>query len=191
MARSLPVEIIAREFMAGDRRPGARGEQAQQITLALGELDRFIGAPQLAALDAEGVVAHPDLVARFVTDPAAAHDVLEAEDEFAGLKRLGDIVVDAGFEAFNAVLRLRPGRQHADGDRRDALELAGEVQPALARHHDVEDHEVESETAHGGPGGYRVAGSGNAEAVVLQVSAEQIPDPMVVVDQQNVGGVVR
>ena len=68
----------------------------------------------------------------------------------------------------------------------DALEVARELEPGLAGHHDVEDDEIEGEAAHGRPGASGVAGRRDAEAVVLQEAREQIADALVVVDDQDV-----
>ena len=39
MARSLPVELVAGQLVAGDRHARPLREQAQQVALALGQLD--------------------------------------------------------------------------------------------------------------------------------------------------------
>ena len=79
----------------------------------------------------------------------AAQDVLQPQQQLARLEGLGDIVVDAGLQALDAVLGLGPGGQHADRNVGDRLEVAGKLEAALARHHDVEDDDVEGQAAHG------------------------------------------
>ena len=80
--------------------------------------------------------------------------------------------------------------QQADRDVGDRLEVAGQVEPALAGHHHVEDDDVEGEAAHGGARARGVGGGGDAEAVLEQVARQQIADALIVVDDQDVRGVV-
>ena len=115
MARSLPVESSAKA-RGGDRHADALGEHAQQVALALGELDRLLVVLQLAARHVEHVVAHADLFARAGGARRAAQDVAQAQQQFARLEGLGQVVVDAGFETFDAVLGLGACGQHADGN---------------------------------------------------------------------------
>ena len=43
-----------------------------------------------------------------------AQDVAQAQQQLARLERLGQVVVDAGLETFDAVLGLGARREHAD-----------------------------------------------------------------------------
>ena len=54
--------------------------------------------------------------------------------------------------------------QHADRDVGDRLEVAGELEPAFAGHHHVEDDDVEGQTAHGGARAGGVGGRRDAKA---------------------------
>ena len=54
--------------------------------------------------------------------------------------------------------RLGARGQHADRDVGDGLEVAREIEAALARHHDVEDDDVERQAAHGGARGSGIDG---------------------------------
>ena len=80
--------------------------------------------------------------------------------------------------------------QHADRHVGDALEIAGEIEPALARHHDIEDDDVERQAAHGSARGRGVRGGRHAKAVLEQIARQQVADALVVVDHENVRRVV-
>ena len=126
-----------------------------------------------------------------MADATAPHDVVEAQDELARLEGLRHVVVYTSLEAFDAVLGLRARGEHADRDGRHALEVTREVEPAFARHHEIEDHEVEGEATHGGACGFGIPRRRHAEAAILEIAAEQLPNALVVVDEQHVGRVVR
>ena len=77
------------------------------------------------------------------------------------------------------------------GNVGDRLELAGKIEAALAGHHDVEDDDVEGEPAHGGARARRIGGGGDTRKPVLeQIARQQVADALVVVDDQDVRGVV-
>ena len=76
------------------------------------------------------------------------------------------------------------------GNVGDRLELAGKIEAAFAGHHDVEDDDVEGEAAHGCARAGRIVRGRDAEALVEQVAGQQGANALVVVDDQDMRGVV-
>ena len=76
------------------------------------------------------------------------------------------------------------------GNVGDRLELAGKIEAAFAGHHDVEDDHVEGEAAHGRARACRIDGGADPEALVEQIAGQQVADALVVVDDQDMRGVV-
>ena len=124
------------------------GEEPQQIALPLGELDRLLVAFQLSPRQAENAATHADFVTGRAWRLAAAQNVAQPQQQLTRLERFGDVIIDAGFETGDAIFGIGERRQHADryGPRR--LEIARQRQTAFARHHDVEQHEIERQSAH-------------------------------------------
>ncbi len=121
---------------------------------------------------------------------APAQDVVEPQHQLARLERLRHVIVDAGFQTLDALLGFRERRQHADGDVARRLEVAREVEPAFARHHHVEQDEIEIQSAHRGASGCGVGGRRDAKALLGEKAGEEVADFLVVVDDEDVGCVV-
>src|SRR4029077_2992859 len=105
-------------------------------------------------------------------------------------ERLGNVVIDPDLESLDALLGFGACRQHADRDVGYGLEAAGELHAALAGHHDVENDDVEGKPAHGGARADGIGGRGDAEAVLEQVARQQVPNALIVVDNQDVCRIV-
>ena len=63
--------------------------------------------------------------------------------------------------------------------------IAGQRQPVLARHHDVEQDEVDRISRQHLPRRRRVFRLGDAHAVARQIGGERLADVALVVDQQD------
>ena len=138
----------------------------------------------------KGELAHLDLVARPGRAAPALEDVLQSQQQFARLERLGDVVIDPDLEPLDALLGFGACRQHADRDVGYGLQAAGQLQAALAGHHDVENDNVEGKPAHGGARAGGIGGRGDAEAALEQVAGQQVPNTLIVVDNQDVRRIV-
>src|SRR6516225_5452983 len=183
------LAIVLGKLVPRDSHAGALGEVAQELAFALSEADGFAAAFQLAAADVKHESAHAHLAGSGRAAAAAKH-VAHAQEKLARLERLGQIVVDAGLQPFNALLRLGTRRQHQDRDLGLAPERAGKLYPGFVRHHHVEYQQIEGEAAHGGARRRSIDGGGHAEAVLPQIAGEQIADAAVVVDDQNMRAIV-
>ena len=103
-----------------------------------------------------------------------------------GSNGLAQIVVGAGLEAPDPILGRAARGQQQDRHLALAAQLLGQRQAVLARHHDVEHHEVEGHAlgARLGLGG--IGGGGHEIAVLHQVAVQQLAQPGIVVDHQDV-----
>ena len=63
---------------------------------------------------------------------------------------------------------------------------AGERQPVLARHHDVEHDQVDLAGLHRAPRRRGVLGDARAEPVLHEIAGEQVADVAMVVDDEDV-----
>jgi hypothetical protein len=66
-----------------------------------------------------------------------------------------------------------------------------EREAAFAWHHDVEEDEVEGQAAHRGACCCSISSDCDAEAVFEEVAAKQVANLLVVIDNQDVGSVIR
>src|SRR5258708_7546907 len=76
-------------------------------------------------------------------------------------------------------------RQQQDRDAALRAHAAREAQPVLAGHHDVEDEEIERDAGDLGARLGGIAGGGDAEALVGEIAAQQLAQPRIVVDHQE------
>ena len=93
-------------------------------------------------------------------------------------------------EAFDPAARFVAGGQHDDRHARGCAQVARELEAGLARHHDVEDQQVEAQPFELGA---RIGGGlsgGDAVAFGKQEAREQVADAAVVVDHEQMGSIV-
>ena len=92
--------------------PGTRGKHAEKVPFARGEPDQFARPAQFAARQIECEVAEVHFAAPARLGVAALEQIADAQQQFARLERLGQIVVAAAFEARDAVGRVGQRREH-------------------------------------------------------------------------------
>ena len=113
------------------------------------------------------------------------------QQQFPRLEWFRQIIVAAGHQSVDAVLYVGESRQHEDRDAlvRPAQRLR-QRRPGFARHHHVEDKEIESEPAHLVARLGRGRRHGDPEAVLRQIRVQQFADAPIVVDHQDMRFVV-
>jgi hypothetical protein len=107
------------------------------------------------------------------------------------VERLRHVVIGAELQADNPVRLLAHGSQHDDRHIGLAAQPAGEVQPRLARQHQIQNDELVVAI---GPGAAAVASiphGGDPHAVLLQEAREQIANLPVVVHHHDVRRLVH
>ena len=161
----------SRQRLARNDRAGIGAEQAKHLALAFGDADRLVAGAQLSALEreCEASEAHDGrLGAADRCGPRASKHRADPQEQLARLKRLGQIVVDANFQAAYAILRFAARRQHQDWHLRPPAQSGGEIEAILAGHHDVQHDDVERQSVE------KPAGLGRCR---------RDRDPMAVLDQ--------
>ena len=74
--------------------------------------------------------------------PHAAQQGPDAGRQLLRCERLGEVVVGAGFESGDDVVRVVAGGHHHDGDVAGAADRAAQLESVDARQHDVDQHDV-------------------------------------------------
>ena len=103
-----------------------------------------------------------------------------------GLNGLAHVVVGAELQADDAVGLLAHRGQHDDRDLALAAQPAGQVEPGLARQHQVEHDKLVVAVEPGPSGLLAVAHGGDPDALLFQEAGEQIANFAVVVDDEDV-----
>ena len=142
---SIAVPVVApdavEDLLARQGEPGTFGQEAQEVELLGGELDRSVGDQHFAPARVDGHrTGLHDLGRSGAVDPAQHR--LDASDELGGGERLGEVVVAAELEAEHAVdLAVARGEE----DHRDLRGLAqptAHLQPVDVGQTDVEHDEA-------------------------------------------------
>jgi hypothetical protein len=103
------------------------------------------------------------------------------------VERLRQVIVGAGGEAAEHVLRLPPGRQHENREQPSLLaELGGHRKAIAPRQHHVEHHEIDARVGREPVEG-RLAGGGGLRDVPLgfEVEAEAVGQVLFVFDDED------
>src|SRR5262249_52299543 len=141
------ADRIAVAIAAGKLEPrhglARRGrEQAHHLTLAISEMDHLLAALEVAATEVEYEFAKAHRLERWRWRGArAVEDVADPARELARFEWLADIVVSPALEPLDAAFRLAACGQHQDRYTRARAQIAGKLEAALTRHHDIENHQ--------------------------------------------------
>ena len=119
----------------------------------------------------------------------AAHDRADARDQLARRERLDHVVVDAGFEAADAIDFLAARGEHDDRNLARELFLAQaarEIQAAHARQHPVEQDQVGHALGDHALRGARIGRVHRVHAGLAQGEGDHVADRGFVFDDQDV-----
>ena len=118
---------------------------------------------------------------------AAAQLGADPAEQLADRERLGDVVVGADLEPDDLVDLLVLGGQQDDRHRAAGADVAADVEPGAARHHDVEDQQVEAGVlaAELAVGVLAVDGQRDLEALLLERVADGVAHRGLVVCDQD------
>jgi len=120
----------------------------QHEAFAIGQPDDLVALAQFAAIAMKDKGAEADETRlRCLFRRYPAQDRGDAQRQFLGFERLGEIIVDAGLEPEHPVLGFRLRRQHQNRHLRFFAQRPGEVDAVFARHHHVEHDQIEIEAA--------------------------------------------
>ena len=175
------------KIAARKRMPGMGGEQLQQRGFAAGQLHRLAvaGEARGARIEQRRPPSSPAGCRRL---PAARRGATAAQpqQQLARLKRLGQIIVDAQFQAGDAVGGLAPRGQHQDrhgGLPRTDVARSRPDSPGIITSRSGGRTPCPSS----GRGPRRRPGGADAEAVGGQIALQQGAQPLVIVHHQQMG----
>ena len=102
---------------------------------------------------------------------------MDAAEKLTHREGLRDVVVGADLEADHLVHLGVLGRQEDDRHRASSADVAADVQPAAAGHHDVEDQQVEARCVvpELAIGVVPILRQGDVEALLLERIADRVP----------------
>src|SRR5450756_2042035 len=120
-------EDLAREDLAGSPR-----QLNEQVELGPGERDHCPVPGHRPGPNVDGEWPQSKVLRVTRPAPPAPERRPDARDELGQLERLADVVVGTGLQANHDVERVTARRQHDDGDRRFAPDLAGNLQAVEA-----------------------------------------------------------
>ena len=120
----------------------------------------------------------------------ALENVGNAQRQLARLEWLRHVIVGAELKPGDAAFRRVPRSQDQHRHRRGLADRLDQIETALARHHHVENEQIEIEP---GQPRARIGGAfrrGDAIAFAVQVARQQAADAPVVVDDQQMRCIV-
>ena len=151
-ARSSPSNSVCQSssmiWRAGEDLAGAADQQAQQLELGAGQVDRLAahGGDVADEVDRDRAGFDLDrLGERRAVELAAAQLGADAAEQLAHREGLGDVVVGADLEPDDLVDLGVLGGQDDDRHGAARAHVAADVEAARPRHHDVEDQQVEGD----------------------------------------------
>ena len=122
-----------------------RREHGEKRDFAAGEVDGAVIVAERAAggIEVERAETDGTVIFRWCGWRDAPEQGAQAEQQDAGFEGLAEIVVGAGFEAFDLVLGGAAGGEQEDGDvGMGGAERSGQSEAVLAGHADVEHDAV-------------------------------------------------
>src|SRR5208282_401172 len=168
--------------------PRMTEEVLQQLELLRGEIHRLPLTRHLATAQIYLDITKRVAVLLFGNGMRTAEDGLYAGQQLTNGERLGDVIIRSQLEPDDFVHFLAPGGKHDDRDGRPlGLELFANVQPAHARHHDIEDHEVGRFVERAFQSSNAVRGANHLISFVLEVVAQTGNHVGFVFDNQDLG----
>jgi hypothetical protein len=169
-------------------------EHLDQRELAGGELRDRAVARQRARCEIQDVAAEGHLAfagRRAGSDPFAmsAQHGVDARDQFARVERLGQVVVGAHLEPDDAIDILALCGEHDDRHRlAHPAQATAHRQSVLAGQHEVEHEEVRRIALQLLVDLRRIRQRGDLEALLAEITREQVAQAHVVVDDEDLGG---
>jgi hypothetical protein len=172
---------------------GRAGEHAQELELDEGQLHLVPAHLHRAPRHVDAQLAHlDDLVVQPLARPRrrrAPQQRAHATAELADRERLRDVVVRAQLEPEHLVELVVAGGEHDDRHRALGAEPLADLEPVELRQHQVEHDEVDVLLREPRQRLLAVARVHDAEALALEREGEQLLHRVLVVDEQDGGGV--
>ena len=184
------------DLFAGDHAAGMAQQQFQNIELDGGEIDRLASAGDGASAKRHADIADDQHLivlgcARGGRRLAgAAKDGADSGDQFAGIERLGQVVVGADFQAEDAVNGLASGGKQKHGNRRLLAQRFQQLESRAAGQHHVQHDQLVLAGQRRAQSGSVIVGGIHAEAFAFEKAFQQVDQGVVVIhDEQAVHGI--
>ena len=111
---------------------------------------------------------------------------MNAGQQFPRVEGFGQVIVSADLQPDDAVHVFAFGRQHDDGCAViGRAQTPADRQAVLARHHQVQHDQVHRVAHHDAVQGFAVFGQDDLKAFLRQITAQQVPDAGIVVQDQD------
>ena len=133
------------ELIAGEHAVGTRGQVVEQAKFERAERDGLSGMADAIGSRVDSKAADFDDARGVNGWLGATEQGFDAGDEFAGAEGLGDVIIGAHFEAYDAVGFVAARGEHQDGKTVEGFVLAdfaADVQAGHFREHEIEQEKI-------------------------------------------------
>jgi len=168
-------------------------QDLEQAELTGGERDRRIAAQECAGGEVEQVRPERDLAigsrrARGEAFGVASKHRVDARDQLARIERFRQVIICSHLEPNDPVHVLAFGGEHDDRHRFSGpAQASADPQAVFARKHEVEDEQVRRVTLKPLVELACVGEGLDLEALLREITDEQIAQTRIVIDHQNLG----
>lgn len=187
----IAVEVVApdevEELVAGHDAVGVVDEGEEEVELFGAEFDGGAVDSDFVAVGVDGEVGELALGGGcgWCGGRGAAEDGFDAGDEFTGVKRFGEVVIGAEFEADDFVDIIGAGGEHEDGELAGSADLATDFPAIEAGEHEIENDEIWRRLVDEGKGVVAVGDGGDGELFTLEIGGGEVADIGFIVDDEN------
>jgi len=115
----------------------------------------------------------------------APQDRTDPGQQFPGVEGLGQVVVGPDFEPYDSINLVAPRREDDNGQLRGAAQASGTGKAILAWKHQVQNYQVRPYLSQKGVHACAIRYAVDLEPFLFQVLYDQIPQAIVVIDDQN------
>ena len=113
----------------------------------------------------------------------ARQNIFNAQGKFLRFKRLGHVIIGAGFKPMQPMPRLTHGGQHqARQGRRGRFQITHQIKPGFAGHHDIHHQTIKNHPSDMLARFFGIAGAGDTKALFGQKSTDQRPQTIIVIN---------
>ena len=179
------------QHLAGVDAAGVRGERPQQLELDIGELNRLVVDLDVppAEVDPQAVDLDCLLVLSGCGGGRASQECPDPASELPDREWLRDVVVGAELQADHLVELVVAGGQHDDRHGAGGAKALAHLEPVQLREHQVEDDEIDVLLGEAVECLLPVTRLNHREPVSFERVREELLNGVLVVDEQDGGGV--
>ena len=187
VAEVVEAPYLVQQLVAGVDPVGRGSEVIKQLHLLGGRIHLLAVYGQLESVHVDDkLIEHKPtrLLLRGHAGGAPQH-CLDAGKHFLHFKRLGDIVVSAGFQAHDLGIGVALGGEHDDGGLRLGADGLAHRPAVHHGHHHVQQHQIGLDGPEFGKALPAVRRHGDGVALLLQIHLQQLRNVAVILYDQN------